>query len=269
MSILKKLMTPLAFAAVVMCLDSCSSTKNVAYFQNAQTVNLDASKTLYDARIMPKDILTITVSTVGDDAAVPFNLTVPTPFTQGQRSAYSQAMLQSYLVDNEGNINFPVVGSIHVGGLTKTECQDLIVEKIKPYLAESEKPIVTVRMSSYHVTVIGEVNKAAVIPVTTEKMSIIEALAEAGDLTIYGKRDNVVLIREGATGKKEYHRINLNDANLFASPYYYLQQNDIIYVEPNGVKAKSSGIGTSTTIWFSFVGIVTSVASLLVNILRN
>ena len=99
--------------------------------------------------------------------------------------------------------------------------------------------------------------------------AIAEALAEAGDLTIYGKRDNVVLIREGATGKKEYHRINLNDANLFASPYYYLQQNDIIYVEPNGVKAKSSGIGTSTTIWFSFVGIVTSVASLLVNILRN
>ena len=100
-------------------------------------------------------------------------------------------------------------------------------------------------------------------------MSIIEALAQAGDLTIYGKRENVVLIRETETGKKEYHYLNLNDANIFNSPYYYLQQNDIVYVEPNNVKAKNSSIGQSTTLWFSFVGIVTSVASLLVNILRN
>ena len=105
--------------------------------------------------------------------------------------------------------------------------------------------------------------------VPTEKMSVIEALAQSGDLTIYGKRDNVMLIREDATGQKEVHRLNLNDANLINSPYYYLQQNDVIYVEPNNVKAKNSGIGSSTTIWFSFIGIVTSVASLLVNILRD
>lgn len=97
----------------------------------------------------------------------------------------------------------------------------------------------------------------------------MEALAAAGDLTIYGRRDNIILIRESGTGQKEYHKINLNDANIFNSPYYYLQQNDIIYVEPNGVKAKNSAIGSSTTIWFSFISIVTSVASLIVNILRN
>jgi polysaccharide export outer membrane protein len=99
-------------------------------------------------------------------------------------------------------------------------------------------------------------------------MSILEALASAGDLTIYGKRENILLIRESETGEKSVHRLNLNDANIINSPYYYLQQNDIVYVEPNKVKAKNSAIGSSTTIWFSFIGIVTSVASLLVNILR-
>ena len=142
-------------------------------------------------------------------------------------------------------------------------------KKVQPYLAKNENPIVTVRMSSYRITVTGEVGHPGVIPVATEKMSVIEALAQAGDLTIYGKRDNVMLIREDASGQKHEVRLNLNDANLINSPYYYLQQNDILYVEPNSVKAKNSAIGSSTTIWFSFIGIVTSVASLLVNILRN
>ena len=153
--------------------------------------------------------------------------------------------------------------------MTKNECQDLVKSKIKAFLAEDENPIVTVRMSSYRVTIIGEVRSPGVVPVGTEKMSILEALASVGDLTIYGKRDNVMLIREEANGQKTIHRLNLNDANIISSPYYYLQQNDIVYVEPNGVQAKNSAIGSSTTIWISFVGIVTSVASLLVNILRN
>ena len=102
-----------------------------------------------------------------------------------------------------------------------------------------------------------------------EKINVIEALARAGDLTIYGRRENVLLIREDETGQKSLRRINLNDANLINSPYYYLQQNDILYVEPNSVQAKNSAIGSSTTIWFSVVGILTSVASLMVNILRN
>lgn len=135
-------------------------------------------------------------------------------------------------------------------------------------MSRTENPLVAVRMSSYRVTVTGEVNHPGVIPVNTEKMSVMEALAAAGDLTIYGKRDNVILLREDANGEKHKTRLNLNDANIINSPYFYLQQNDILYVAPNSVKAKNSEIGSSTTIWFSVVGILTSLASLIVNILR-
>ena len=118
------------------------------------------------------------------------------------------------------------------------------------------------------VTIAGEVKSPGVYNVDQEKISVIEALARAGDLTIYGKRNNVLLIREDATGEKSVHRINLNDANLINSPYYYLQQNDYLYVEPNSVQAKNSSIGQSITIWFSVVSVLTSIASLMVNVLK-
>lgn len=262
---MKKLLISFASFAFLLLICSCAGSKKVAYLQNADEISLADSKGLYDARIMPKDMLTVTVSTITPEAAKPFNLTV----ANTSESSSASVGIQSYLVDNDGNINFPVVGHIHVVGLTKNQCQDLIRDKVKPYLAETENPVVTVRMSSYHVTVLGEVSSPKVIPVTTEKMNILEALASAGDLTVYGKRNNVMLIREDATGEKSVHRLNLNDANLINSPYYYLQQNDIVYVQPNGVKAKGASIGPSTSLWFSFVGIVTSVASLLYNILRK
>lgn len=257
------------FALMILMLASCASSKKVAYFQNAVDGVVERSEGLYDAKIMPKDILTITVSTTNPEAATPFNLTISNTLNATGQMYSGSGVLQTYLVDNNGEIEYPVVGNIKVAGLTKNECQELVKSKIKAFLAEDEDPIVTVRMSSYRVTIIGEVHSPGVIPVGTEKMSILEALASAGDLTIYGKRDNVMLIREEANGQKTVHRLNLNDANIISSPYYYLQQNDIVYVEPNGVQAKNSAIGSSTTIWFSFVGIVTSVASLLVNILRN
>ncbi len=255
---------------VTLALDGCSSSKGVAYFQNADSVSLAASRVLYDAKIMPKDQLTITVNTTDPEAAAPFNLSVSaTVGTSGQLNNGGGSSLQGYLVDNDGNIDFPIVGKLHVVGLTKTECEDMIRKKIQPYMAKAENPIVTVRMASYRVTVLGEVKNPGVVQVPTEKMSVLEAIAQAGDLTIYGKRNNVMLIREAADGEKSIHRLNLNDANLINSPYYYLQQNDILYVQPNGVQARNSSIGSSTNIWFSLVGIITSVASLLVNILRN
>ena len=256
-------------ALMILMLASCASSKKVAYFQNAVDGAVKRSEGLYDAKIMPKDILTITVSTTNPEAATPFNLTISNTLNVTGQTYGGSGALQTYLVDNDGEIDYPVVGKIKVAGLTKNECQDLVKSKIKAFLAEDENPIVTVRMSSYRVTIIGEVRSPGVVPVGTEKMSILEALASVGDLTIYGKRDNVMLIREEANGQKTIHRLNLNDANIISSPYYYLQQNDIVYVEPNGVQAKNSAIGSSTTIWFSFVGIVTSVASLLVNILRD
>lgn len=266
---MKKILFPFIALAMIVLAGACSSSRQVAYFQNIDSVSLAASKGLYDAKIMPKDMLTITVKTLTPEAAAPFNLAISNSIGESGQLNGGSGSLQGYLVDNDGNINFPVVGTLHVGGLTKNECQDLIAQKIAPYLAKTEKPIVTVRMASYHVTVMGEVASPKVVPVTTEKMSILEAIAQAGDLTIYGKRNNIILIREDATGQKTAHRLNLNDANIINSPYYYLQQNDVVYVEPNSVKAKNSDIGQSTTLWFSLVGIVTSVASLLVNILRD
>lgn len=267
---MKKLLFPIIVFSIILTLDSCVSSKTIPYFQNIDSISLAPSKGLYDARIMPKDGLTITVNTTDPAASAPFNLIVRGALSATNTSISSgYGSLQTYLVDNEGNIEFPVIGKIHVQGLTKNQCQDLIKSKIQPYLAETENPIVTVRMSSFRVTITGAVSRPAVVPVSTEKMSIIEAITSAGDLSIYGKRENIILIRETETGEKEYHRLNLNDANIINSPYYYLQQNDIIYVEPNKVLAKNSSIGSSTTIWFSFIGIVTSVASLLVNILRN
>ena len=266
---MKKLLIPFVLMTIVLLLDACSSAKQVAYFQNIDSTSLTASKGLYDARIMPKDLLTITVVTSDPSTSKPFNLSIQNTLgTDGRLGSTTGSLLQ-YLVNNDGDIDFPVVGTVHVAGLTKDQCEDLIKSKVKPYLAESENPVVTVSMSSYRVTVAGEVTSPKVVPVSTEKMSVLEALAQAGDLTIYGRRDNVLLIRENADGQKEAHRLNLNDANIINSPYYYVQQNDYIYVEPNSVKAKNSAIGQSTTLWFSFVSIMTSVASLLVNIIRN
>ena len=249
-------------------LTSCSAPKNVAYLWNSDDVDLSQSQYLYDARIMPKDILTITVNTVNPEAAAPFNLTVPTSYTIQTRSTYSQPVLQTYLVDNEGNIDYPVLGRLNVGGLTKSQCEKLIHDKIKPYLNASENPVVTVRMSSYSISVLGEVARPGSYQVSREKITILEALAQAGDLTIYGVRDNVKLIREDANGRKQIHQINLNDAELLMSPYYYLQQNDIVYVEPNKVKARNSTVGQTTTLWFSATSILISMASLLYNILK-
>lgn len=267
---MKKLLIPFAVLAMIISMGSCTGSKEVAYFQNIDSLTLAASKGLFDARIMPKDLLTITVGGVSDPKAVShFNLSVSNTLNPTGNLSTGGGNLQTYLVDNDGCINFPRVGRIRVAGLTKGECEKIIHDKVMMDLQQSEDPIVTVRMASYRVTVTGEVSHPGVIPVSTEKMSIIEAIAQAGDLTIYGKRDNVLLVREDATGQKRAVRLNLNDGNIFSSPYYYVQQNDIIYVEPNRVKAKNSAIGQSTTIWFSFIGIVTSVASLLVNILRN
>ena len=265
---MKNFLFTLVLLASLVLLGGCSGSKEVAYFQNIDSVSLAASRGLYDAKIMPKDELTITVNTIDPTASAPFNLSVSNSVGTSGQLASGSGSLQGYLVDNDGNINFPKVGVLHVVGLTKNQCQDLIRSKISSYFNVNENPIVTVRMSSYRVTVIGEVGSPKVVPVTTEKINIMEALASCGDLTIYGKRNNVILIREDANGEKSYHRLNLNDANLLNSPYYYLQQNDMVYVEPNSVKAKNASIGASTTLWLSAVGIVTSLASLVINILR-
>lgn len=258
----------LAVTVMAVLLASCGSTKNVAYFQNSDSVDLSNSQVLYDARIMPKDVLNITVTATDAEAALPFNMTVPTTLNQAQTSTYAQALLQSYLVDNDGDVDFPKIGRVHLGGLTKTEAEKLICEKIKPYMSANENPIVTVRMTNYKISVLGEVNRPGMYTVGNEKITVLEALAQAGDLTIYGVRNNVKLVREDSTGLKSIHVLNLNDANIINSPYYYLQQNDMIYVEPNKVKAQNSSVGSMTTLWFSATSILISIATLVVNIVN-
>ena len=263
---MKNLSFVLLFFLSVM-LTGCGSVKNIAYLQNSDSINFDNSRFLYDACIMPKDQLSITVNTTTPEASLPFNLLLQNEYTQG-RSMSAAGVLMPYLVDNDGFINFPIIGRLHVAGLTKSEAERLIFEKIRPYMAESENPVVTVRMSSYSVSVLGEVNRPGSFQVSREKITILEALAQAGDLTIYGVRDKVKLIREDATGKKQIVTLNLNDANIVNSPYYYLQQNDVVYVEPNNIKAQNSKVGQTTTLWFSATSILVSLTSLLYNILK-
>ncbi len=264
---MRKLST-LLFIVVLVAVTGCKSAKEVAYFQNIDEVNLEASKGLYTARIMPKDELTITVNASDPAAAAVFNLSVSKALSNNTNQFSSQQALITYLVDNEGNINFPQIGKIHVVGMSREELQSFIGEKISPFFAADDKPIVTVTMSNYRVTVMGEVASPRVVSVGSEKMSVLEAIASAGDLGIYGQRTDVLIIREDATGQKSYRKLDLTDANVITDPYYYVQQNDIIYVTPNTTKAKNSDIGQSTTLWFSFTSILISLTSLLYNILN-
>ena len=253
----------------VFLLASCQSYKKVPYLQDAEIVKgINQQETLYDAKIMPKDLITIMVSCTSPELAVPFNLTVATPSSMSVANTQltTQPALQPYLVDNEGKINFPVLGELKVGGLTKREAEQLVVEKLKTYIKET--PIVTVRMVNYKISVLGEVARPGTFTISNEKVNLLEALAMAGDMTVWGVRDNVKLIREGADGKQEIITLDLNSAETILSPYYWLQQNDIVYVTPNKAKARNSDIGNSTSLWFSATSILVSLASLLVTIFK-
>jgi polysaccharide export outer membrane protein len=252
----------------LIALASCTSYKKVPYLQNSAEIDTIKVSEFYDARIQPKDMLTITVSSEKPEAAVPFNLTIPTATNTssgGSRSLSSQPVLQTYLVDNEGNIDFPVLGKLQVKGMTKSELEEMIKERIKSNFTTD--PIVTVRMANFKVTVLGEVNSPGVHTITNEKVNIFEALAMSGDLTVFGQRNNVKLIREGADGTKRIAPLNLNDANIIYSPYYYMQQNDILYVEPNKAKARNSDVSNMTSMWFSATSLLMAVVTFLLNLL--
>lgn len=233
-----------------MLLFSSCSIKKFAYFQGADKVDLNKQSAFYDARIMPKDQLDIKVYTISPEASAPFNMSnvSVTSSTYGSTSSTSGGSSQNYLVSNDGTIEFPVLGRIKVVGLTKDECEDMILEKIRPYMAASEEPIVTVRQANYTITVLGEVGSPGSIQVSREKINIYEALAMAGDMTVYGHRDRVKLFRENADGTRELHMLDLSDANIMNSPYFYLQQNDMIYVEPSIVKKQQGNLLTSLII---------------------
>lgn len=242
-----------AFALILFSFffSACQSYKQVPYLQDAEVLKQANAQiaSVQDARLIPGDEVSILVSTSDPAVSQPFN-------AQGN----------VFLLDNQGNINYPVLGKLSLNGLTSREAEKLITERLKAYV--KERPTVVVRMSGFKVSVLGEVASPGVYPVVNEQINVLEALAMAGDLTIYGVRDNVKLIREDKNGHKQFITLNLNDADLLLSPYYQLQQNDILYVTPNKAKAQSADIGPSTTLWITGFSVLLSIASLLVNILR-
>ena len=269
---MRKLFYLLLLTIISGALVGCGSTKNVAYLQDDDSDGMfeeafeSQTKVMYDATIMPKDLLTITVSATEPEAVRPFNLVMPS-FTSGSDiRTTGQPQLQTYLVDNSGYVNFPVIGKIQLKGLTKGQAEDKVKGLLMNYI--KEEPIVTVKFVNYKISVIGEVARPNTFTIVNEKVNIFEALAMAGDMTIWGRRDNLKIIREDPNGKKSIILMNLNDRNLIFSENFYLQQNDVVYVEPNKVKAQNSGIGSATSLWVSGASILISVAGLVVNILR-
>lgn len=249
---------------LLLSLFSCSSQQKIAYLQDVYGDTKQSPEELYDARIKPKDLLTITVNTFDKEASLPFNLVYPTGSANVVNGTSNETAIQKYLVDNEGYIDFPVLGKIKVADLTKNEVESSIKEKLKPYLKET--PVVIVRMVNYKISVIGEVNRPNTYTITNEKVNVLEALALAGDLTIYGKRDNVKLMRESSDGKRVVITLDLTDKNLINSPYFYLQQNDVLYVEPNKTKMRNSRYSALTGQVLSGVSVLVSVVSLVVTL---
>ena len=260
-------------SALCILLASCGSTKNIPYLVDAEQLpekQLKETAMIYEAKIMPKDILTVTVNTTVPEAAVPFNLPLA-PANSGAinttQLSYG-AGLQNYIVDNAGNIEFPVLGTLHVAGLTRVQVQNLIKSKIYPQFLK-EEPVINVRFQNYKISVLGEVARPGSFTATNEQCTLFDALAMAGDLTIYGKRENVMLIREYADGSKAVYRINLQDKDLVLNPQiYYLQQNDVLIIEPNKTKARAAGIGSSETFTISIVSTLISVATLIITATR-
>ena len=176
--------------------------------------------------------------------------------------------LHRYVVDNEGNIDFPILGKVHVGGLPLDSINSHIKKLISPYLQPEADCIVNTYINNFEITVMGEVNKPNTFEISRPEVNVLEALAMAGDMTIYGKRDNVKIFRELADGTYEVHELDMRDANILNSPYYYLQQRDVVYVEPNEVMAQNAKYGRTTQLWVRGASITISLGSLLYMVLQ-
>lgn len=252
---------------VLAVLPACSSHKEIAYLQEQEGAMRAAADSLYDARIKPKDLLTITVNTFDKEASLPFNLMYPSSVPNGYSNSIGENVMQKYLVDNDGDIDFPVLGRIRVAGLTKKEVEAYLRGRLSAYL--KEEPLVNVRMVNYKISVIGEVARPNTYTITNEKVNVLEALALAGDMTIYGMRKNVKLMRETETGERNVYTIDLTDKNLIYSPYFYLQQNDVLYVEPNKTKMRNSRYSAMTGQVLTGTSVLVSVAGLIVTLTKK
>lgn len=256
---------------VLLSLCSCANYKNVPYFQNADQFDGSAGTSLYDMTIKPKDRLVIVVfSSTDGEAVAPFNMLAPSePRTEnGRMRADGYRRLLRYQVDNDGNIEYPVLGTVHVAGLTIDSINSYIRRLIAPYLQPEADCLVKTLIENYEVTVIGEVQNPNTFTLDRPEVNVLEALAMAGDMTIYGKRDNVKILRELPDGTYEVHELDMRDANILNSPYYYLQQRDIVYVEPNEAMVQNAKVGRTTQLWVRGASITISLGSLLYRVLQ-
>ena len=250
------------YLALLVCIiiSSCASRQDLVYFQDEMATESDDIVHNYELVYKTDDMLTIDVSALDPEAAKPFNLTAVSYNATSVISAQGTLKMQTYLIDANGNIEFPVLGTLQIGGLTRAETTDFLKEKLADYI---KNPIVNVRLANFTITVIGEVNKPGTFTIQDERISLTEALGLAGDLTIYGKRDNVFLIRD-VNGKKQYAKLDLTSIKVLNSPNYYLAQNDVIYVEPNNAKVRQSSYNQNNGVIISAIGTLATIAAILI-----
>jgi polysaccharide export outer membrane protein len=248
---------------IAFALGSCVSKKKIVYMQNISTI-LPSERISYEPSIQPDDLLVINVFSPTPEAVVRFNL-LTAQTSQSTNVATGSSTIQdpvfySYLVDVDGNIHFPIIGDIKLGGLTKTEAIAKLNAELGEYITN---PIAIIRIINFKVSVLGEVNSPGEVTLVSERITLPEVISKAGDLTIYGKRENVLIIRE-INGQKTFNFVDLTKADFINSPFYYLTQNDMVIVEPNKTKVNSAVIGPNTGVIFSAISILLTVVALLI-----
>ncbi|RMB63828.1 polysaccharide export protein [Dokdonia sinensis] len=240
--------------ALILGVTSCASKKNVIYLQDIQKIDSISSSTAYTTRIAPNDLLAITVTAENMAAVQPFNLPVSTTRDVNDGAQIS-TVNQPYLVHNDGTIDFPKLGELKVAGLDRQEVTTLVTEKLKKYIKD---PRVEVRIQNFKITVLGAVKNPGTFAIKDERVTILEALGLAGDMTIYGERSNVLVLREDE-GVKKYGRLDVTKSDFLDSPYYYLRQNDVVMVEQNNAEVQKSISNPNTGIYFSVASLLLSV----------
>ncbi|WP_164111740.1 MULTISPECIES: polysaccharide biosynthesis/export family protein [Sphingobacterium] len=247
---------------LIFILASCASRKKIVYLQPS-SVQFEQMQAKYAPKIQQEDLITITVSASDVKATLPFNQ--QNIYQASVGSSTDMAFKPTYLVDANGEIDFPVLGKMKLGGLSRLEATDKIRTKLMQYIVD---PVVNLTFSNFKVTVLGEVNKPGVYTLPQERVTVLEALALAGDMTLKGQRNNVLLVRE-QNGEKKTERLNLLTDSVLNSPYYYLAQNDLIYVEPNNSQVRNSRFGQDTNVWISITSLIITITALIVTNINN
>ncbi|MBQ0025352.1 MAG: polysaccharide biosynthesis/export family protein [Bacteroidales bacterium] len=235
----------------------CATQKEILYFQDIDDIVLAGQSTAYEAVIKKDDCLSIVVSGPDKSVTLPYNLTL----SDNSSSANPESATLSYLVDPEGNINFPTLGTIHVEGMTRNQLVEYLTNEIGK---DVKDPIVYVSFKNYKITILGEVKAPGTYTMDSEKVTLLQALGRAGDLTLNAKREGIVLARE-VGGKIEHYTIDLKSAKLFDSPYYYLQQNDVVYVPASATRVASATAATG--LWSTMLSSITTILTIVTFIL--